>query len=173
MKRFLRLPTVIVLGALFVKYTTFIGTWVDNPKTFKAVHLPIYPIVTNHIVCEKKCTCGQSNSVNNRKIKKRFDLLIKQNLSSLDKKFETLHKSLEKHSEHIFKFLEFDYVPYENNASERCCRVLKVKQKVSGMFKSENGAKAFCQLYSIVDTERKHKQDSFLALIAVAQNIAK
>jgi transposase len=105
-------------------------------------------------------------------IKKRFHLLIKQDLSSLNKKFETLRKSLEKHSEHIFKFLEFDYVPYENNASERNCRVLKVKQKVSGMFKSENGAKDFCQLYSIVDTARKNKQDPFLALIAVAQNIA-
>ena len=104
-------------------------------------------------------------------IKKRFDLLIKQDLSSLNKKFESLRKSLEKHSEHVFKFLELDYVSYENNASERNCRVLKVKQKVSGMFKSENGAKAFCQLYSIVDTARKNKQDPFLALIAVAQNI--
>ena len=105
------------------------------------------------------------------KIKKQFDLLIKQDLSSLDKKFENLRKSLEKHSEHIFKFLEFDDVPYENNASERCCRVLKIKQKVSGMFKSDNGANAFCQLYSIADTARKNKQDPFLALIAVAQNI--
>jgi len=104
-------------------------------------------------------------------IKKRFNLLIKQDLSSLSKKFETLRKSLEKHSQHMFKFLEFDDVPYDNNASERNCRVLKVKQKVSGMFKSENGANTFCQVYSIVDTARKNKQDPFLALIAVAQNI--
>jgi hypothetical protein len=39
------------------------------------------------------------------------------------------------------------------------------------MFKSENGGDTFAQLYSIVDTARKHGQDPFLALIAVAQNV--
>ena len=71
----------------------------------------------------------------------------------------------------MFEFLEHAGVPYANNASERTVRPLKVKQKVSGMFKSEQGADAFSQLYSIVDTARKNKQDPFLALIAVADNI--
>ena len=104
-------------------------------------------------------------------IKERFWVLMKQDLSLLDKKFESLRKSLEKHSEHVFKFLEHDDVPYDNNASERSIRPLKVKQKVSGMFKSDNGADAFCQIHSIVDTARKNNQDPFIALIAVAENI--
>ena len=104
-------------------------------------------------------------------IKERFYILIMQDLSSLDKKFQSLQKSLNKHSEHLFQFLEHKDVPYENNASERSICPLKVKQKVSGMFKSDNGADTFCQLYSIVDTARKNKQDSFIALIDVAQNI--
>ncbi|MDR0574435.1 MAG: IS66 family transposase, partial [Tannerella sp.] len=57
------------------------------------------------------------------------------------------------------------------NASERCIRPLKVKQKVSGMFKSDDGADAFCQLHSIVHTAGKNNQDPFLALIAVAHNV--
>jgi Transposase and inactivated derivatives len=104
-------------------------------------------------------------------IKERFYILIMQDLSSLDKKFQSLQKSLNKHSQHLFQFLEHEDVPYENNASERSIRPLKVKQKVSGMFKSDNGADAFCQLYSIVDTARKNRQDPFRALIAVAENI--
>ena len=57
----------------------------------------------------------------------RFNILIKQDLSLLDKKFEALRKSLNKHSEHLFKFLEHEDVPYENNASERGVRPLKSK----------------------------------------------
>jgi hypothetical protein len=40
------------------------------------------------------------------------------------------------------------------------------------MFKSDNGGDNFTQLYSIVDTARKHNQDPFLALIATAKNVA-
>jgi transposase len=104
-------------------------------------------------------------------IKERFEVLLKSDLSALDKKFESLRKSLDKHKEHLFKFLNHPHVPYDNNASESKIRPLKVKQKVSGMFKSDNGADAFTQLYSIVDTAKKHNQDPFLALIAVAQNV--
>jgi len=103
--------------------------------------------------------------------KEKFHSLLEQDLGKLDKKFLSLQKSLIKHEQNIFMFLEYDQVPYENNASERSVRPLKVKQKVSGMFKSEHGADAFCQLHSILDTARKNQQDPFLAFIAVAQNI--
>jgi transposase len=112
-----------------------------------------------------------SNEIDIGSIKERFLVLMKQDLSQLDRPFHALQKSLIKHSEHLFEFLEQAAVPYDNNASERTIRPLKVKQKVSGMFKSEQGADAFCQLHSIVDTARKNKQDPFLALIAVADNI--
>lgn len=62
-------------------------------------------------------------------------------------------------------------MPHHNNDSERAVRPLKVKQKMSGMFKSDQGANAFCQLYSIVDTAKKNQMDPFLALTAVAENI--
>jgi transposase/regulator of replication initiation timing len=105
-------------------------------------------------------------------IKDRFDILLKRDLGSLDKKFESLRKSLEKHKEYMFKFLERADVPYDNNATESKIRPLKVKQKVSGMFKSDNGGNTFTQLYSIVDTARKHNRDPLIALIAVAENVS-
>jgi len=104
-------------------------------------------------------------------IKARFHVLMKQDLSSLNKQFQSLQKSLIKHEQHLFRFLEQAEVPYDNNASERTIRPLKVKQKVSGMFKSDDGADAFCQLHSIVDTAKKNNRNPFMALIAVAENI--
>ena len=109
--------------------------------------------------------------INIEDIKQRFDVLINEDLNALDKKFGNLQKSLAKHAQHIFMFLEHDQVPFDNNASERSIRPLKVKQKVSGMFKSDEGADNFCMLHSIVDTARKNLQDPFLALVAVAHNI--
>jgi len=106
-----------------------------------------------------------------KSIKERFQELMKQDLSTLGDPFKTLQKSLIKHQEHMFRFLEHTEVPYDNNGSERSIRPLKVKQKVSGMFKSNQGADAFCQLYSIVDTARKNGQNPFKALIAVAENV--
>lgn len=41
-------------------------------------------------------------------------------------------------------------IPPDNNASERAIRNIKVKQKVSGQFKS--GQKAFCVIRSVIDT---------------------
>lgn len=104
-------------------------------------------------------------------IGKRFDDLLEQDLLQVNQKIRALQKSLIKHREHILQFLVFEELPYDNNASERAIRPIKVKQKVSGTFKSNDAADAFCQLFSIVDTARKNSQDPFLALIAVAENI--
>ncbi|MDR0205986.1 MAG: transposase [Bacteroidales bacterium] len=104
-------------------------------------------------------------------IKERFDVLLSNDLSAFGKKYESLRKSLLKYREYVFTFLDNPDVPYDNNESESKIRPLKVKQKVSGMFKSDNGAATFTQLYSIVDTARKHDQDPFSALVAVAENV--
>jgi transposase-like protein len=106
-------------------------------------------------------------------IKKRFEKLMEQDLDALTKPYKALQKSLIKHRDNLFGFLENMDVPYDNNASERAIRMLKIKHKVSGMFKSDEGGKAFCQLHSIVDTAKKNKQDPFRALIMVAENILK
>ena len=94
--------------------------------------------------------------IDRKSILDRFENLLTTFTDKLHQKIITLLKSLTKFKEYVFKFLFDPDVPYENNASERAVRNLKVKQKVSGMFKSETGADTYCQIHSITQTARKN-----------------
>ena len=67
----------------------------------------------------------------------------------------------------LFRFLEDPSIPPDNNASERAIRNVKVKTKVSGMFKTELGADQFAIIRSVIDTLIKRKQPVMKSLIKV------
>lgn len=66
-------------------------------------------------------------------------------------------KSMIKYRNYLFPCLYDLEIPPDNNASERAVRNVKVKQKISGQFKS--GQDTFCILRSIIDTLRKRDLD--------------
>ena len=57
----------------------------------------------------------------------------------------------------------------DNNASERAIRNIKVKAKVSGQFRSVEGAERFARIRSVIDTTIKNGQDVFNALECLAR----
>ena len=101
----------------------------------------------------KKTTYGK---IDDTSIKQNFQTLLNQGIDNSYKKIRTLQKRLIKYKDYLFRFLESEWIPPDNNASERSIRVFKVKLKVSGLFKSNAGAQRFALLHSIADTARKN-----------------
>lgn len=60
----------------------------------------------------------------------------------------------------------FDWdIPFTNNEAERCVRFSKVKEKISGCFRTRDGADGFMQIMSYIGTARKHKVSAYDALL--------
>jgi predicted transcriptional regulator with HTH domain len=104
-------------------------------------------------------------------IEKELDILLEEDIDELTNPHTaTLQKSLLKYRQHVFKFLYKKEVPYENNASERSIRMVKVKQKVSGCFKSLQDA--YCIIKSVVDTAIKNGSNPFEIIKLAVANVA-
>lgn len=101
-------------------------------------------------------------------LEKELKSLLNEELEPKYKQLLTFQKRIIRYRDHLFTFLYDPVVPSHNNDSERAIRNVKVKQKVSGQFKTFTGAENFAILRSIIDTAAKNKQNVLEALNVVA-----
>ncbi len=102
-------------------------------------------------------------------ITKRLMILLQTSIPEDMKEVVAFHKRMNKYKDYIFTFLHHFEVPPDNNASERAIRNIKVKQKVSGQFKTERGAQIYAIIRSVTDTCIKNSQNVLAAFSTIAK----
>jgi transposase len=73
----------------------------------------------------------------------------------------------------VLRFLNDPRVPFTNNQAERDLRMMKVKQKISGGFRSPQGAMDFAVIRSFISTAKKQGWNVIQSLTQDPQTLAK
>ena len=82
-------------------------------------------------------------------------------------KSRNLLERMDKYRDQILAFLWDPEIPFSNNQAEQDIRMLKVKQKISGGFRTLKNAEIFARIRSYISTEQKQGVRAWEALAKV------
>lgn len=74
---------------------------------------------------------------------------------------------LHKFKDETLRFLTNENVPFTNNQAEQDIRMMKVRQKISGCFRTMKGAQDFCIIRGFLSSCRKNKVNLFQGIFKV------
>jgi transposase len=79
-------------------------------------------------------------------------------------KSRNLLERFKEYPDEIMRFAAESLVPFTNNQAERDIRMVKLHGKISGCFRTFNGAQVFCRIRSFISTCKKNEISPFIAL---------
>jgi transposase len=85
-------------------------------------------------------------------------------------KVRNLIERMSDYQDEVLAFMEDFRVPFTNNQAERDFRMMKVKQKISGTFRSREGGDAFCRIRAYISTACKNAYSAFDAIRMALNN---
>jgi transposase len=160
-------------GAHLLRELTFFAELSEETKAWAA---PLKELLlemkreVDHIVAQ-----GERRLTDERlaELTRSYDRLIMEGLEAqpppevtepVKRQARNLLLRLERRKGEVLLFLTDFGVPFDNNQAERDLRMVKLQQKTSGCFRSEEGARRFCRIRSYLSTMRKHGRDVLEAL---------
>ena len=75
-----------------------------------------------------------------------------------------------KYKDAVCLFIKNFAVPFDNNQAERDLRLVKVKTKVSGCFRTEESCRDLLSILSYTSTAKKHHVNTFYAILLAVKS---
>lgn len=128
-------------------------------------------LLLDALTLKKQLTQDQYNNPINQRtlLNLRLLVLLHTPVDKNMKEVYSFHKRMNKYKDYVFTFLHQFEVPPDNNGSERAIRNIKVKQKVSGQFKTQRGAEIYATIRSVTDTCIKNGQNVLSTFYTIAK----